>query len=282
VPLYKFGHTSLKSVTIRGNTNIGDKGAFAFSQVIKFNSVLKSIHLDLRTFLRNNSIGTFGVISIAQALKFNTSLESIYLNFDSRIEQGIEALADALKFNTSLQSVHLNVCLLEDEEMWMIADVLKVNTVLQNMHLSIQWYGIGDLGVKAIAEMIELNRTLQSIKLGHLEIKQLRSIATSLKRNTLLQKCVIEERLNFSHDREMEDCIEEIRQLIRKNVVRLNSEQRFLSVCLFVDMKRKKRQVDFNVLAFEVFPLMGFAKLPKTKVNSAWQLFLDFTRHLVK
>lgn len=74
-----------------GDSNIGDRGATALANALRYNTVLESLDLGY-----NNKIGDLGAASLAAALKVNTVLKTLILSENVIGDEGATALALAL------------------------------------------------------------------------------------------------------------------------------------------------------------------------------------------
>ena len=87
-----------------GDSNIGDRGATALADVLRYNTVLESLDLGY-----NNKIGDLGAASLAAALKLNTALKTLILSENLIGDEGATALALALlNKNTALSELDLS------------------------------------------------------------------------------------------------------------------------------------------------------------------------------
>jgi hypothetical protein len=108
-----------------------------------------------------------------------------------------------------------------------IAEALKVNSSLQRINLGSN--KIGAEGAGKIPEALKVNSSLQSINLGFNNIGE-----------TLLQ---------------------EINNSIERNVVNFKLQQKLASVCLFEALSERRGRLDWNVVIFEFFPLLGWSTI---------------------
>ena len=69
------------------NNNIGDQGAIAIAEALKFNAGLKFLGLN------NNNISDTGAIAIADALKFNADLKLEKLVVPDSLEKNPQLIA---------------------------------------------------------------------------------------------------------------------------------------------------------------------------------------------
>ena len=83
-------NTSVTTVDLSGNKEIGDEGAKALAEALKVNETVKKL------YLRSCGIGDDGAAAIAEALRSNTSLEYLDLDDNGFGEQGKQLLRDAV------------------------------------------------------------------------------------------------------------------------------------------------------------------------------------------
>jgi len=101
VDFLKNDTNNLKCLSVNLN-QITDHGAMHIAQVLKKNTMLKTLQL------RDNDIGDQGVIALAEALKHNSFLENLDLIKNRRItDPGVEAMAHALEINYSLCTLEI-------------------------------------------------------------------------------------------------------------------------------------------------------------------------------
>ena len=136
------------------DTEIGDEGAKAIAQAVKWNDVLT--HLDLN----NNIIG-----DEAQAVKWNDVLTHLDLNNNIIGDEGAKAIAEMLKDNGPLTKLFLNNNQIGNEGAKAIAEALKENHALTLLRLNNNL--IRDEGAKAIAEALKVNHTLTRLQFGY-------------------------------------------------------------------------------------------------------------------
>ena len=82
------------------NNNIGDQGAIAIAEALKFNAVMETLYLG------SNKIGDLGATAIAGALQVNAVLKTLYLTDNKIGDAGAAAIADALRVNGVLTALN--------------------------------------------------------------------------------------------------------------------------------------------------------------------------------
>ena len=157
--------------------NIGDEGAKAIAEALKFNvealkvnAVLYNLELVdnavLTTLhLKENKIGAEGAKAIAEALKVNAVVTTLSLYYNQIGDEGAKAIAKSLKVNSVLTTLDLYRNNIGPEGAKSIAEALKVNVVLTFLQLG--WNGIGDEGAEAIAEALKVNKVLTKLNLEY-------------------------------------------------------------------------------------------------------------------
>ena len=83
-------NTSVTTVDLSGNKEIGDEGAKALAEALKVNATVE------RLFLDRCGIGDDGAAAIAEALRSNTSLTKLILERTGISNQGKQPLRDAV------------------------------------------------------------------------------------------------------------------------------------------------------------------------------------------
>ena len=140
---------------------------------------------DICSFLLNsiahNNIGSKGASSIADALRVNTSLVKLNLGKklnkvveDNKIEAaGIAEIAAALKENSTISHFNVAKNQLGNNGAVAIAKVLEVNKTLDTLNLgilealSIADNAIADDGAVSLTKSLEKNSTLRILNLGN-------------------------------------------------------------------------------------------------------------------
>ena len=174
-----------------------------FGYYINFNSLKTIIHSlkqnipITKLLLWGNKIHFAEIVALAEALKINKTLKIIELDtiefgYDNRLYayNGSKAIANALRENTTLTEINLDENYIGDLGVKAIAEVLiKDNKTLKKLKLASNEFGVE--GAKAIAEALKENRSLITLdiqrnnKLGNEGIKVL---ADALKINKTLKE----------------------------------------------------------------------------------------------
>lgn len=103
---------------------------------------------------RNNEIGTEGVSALAAVLRVNSSLLHVDLQMNAFCSAGLQDLAASLCSNCWLQTLTLNNNALGDPSAASLADMLRSNQALRAIGLANT--GITDVGAKALAKALEV------------------------------------------------------------------------------------------------------------------------------
>jgi Ran GTPase-activating protein (RanGAP) involved in mRNA processing and transport len=103
------------------------------------------------------------IIQHAQLLLLNTRILAISLYYSGIGDEGAKYLAEAIKFNSSLQRIDL-----EDNNLGFEGATIKLSLSLQQINLGKN--NIGDEGAQSLVEALDLNSSLQEIRLYSNEI----------------------------------------------------------------------------------------------------------------
>lgn len=178
--------STLSSVSLNWNEELGDDGAAAIGNALVSNVALRELRLArcsigdtgaarlgiglqgrssaLHTLeLEGNVIGPAGAQALGTALKTNAGLDSLGLALNPLGANGAAALALGLRHNTNLTSLNLAGCELGDDGAEALALALRGNEVLRSLNL--QDNGIGRRGGAALASMLRINRALRHVNL---------------------------------------------------------------------------------------------------------------------
>jgi hypothetical protein len=137
-----------------------------------------------------------------------------------------------------------------EEKIEMIKDNKISEIYLGELEIDVHWAG-------KITEALKVNSSLQSIDLEENKIgaEGAGKIADALKVNSSLQS------INLGYSNIEETLFQEINNSIERNVVNLKLQQKLASVCLFEALSEKRGRLDWNVVIFEFFPLLGGSKI---------------------
>eukprot|EP01064_Diplonema_japonicum_P006432 TRINITY_DN14288_c2_g1_i1.p1 TRINITY_DN14288_c2_g1~~TRINITY_DN14288_c2_g1_i1.p1 ORF type:complete len:387 (+),score=71.05 TRINITY_DN14288_c2_g1_i1:48-1163(+) len=150
---------SLKYLNLSHNREIGDAGATALGEGLKWNSTLEILKLEYcgigwkggeeigrnivrasslkELHLKGNNLGSKGIQGIAQALAKNMTLVHLDLAdncFGIHLE-AVEALRDGIETNDSLTSIDLNLNSLVPAGATMLLEVLKTKPKIEVFHI---------------------------------------------------------------------------------------------------------------------------------------------------
>jgi len=118
-------------------------------------------HSAERLSLSRNDIGDEGARAVADSLRFNRRLHTIQLDSNGLGDEGARAVADALKFNHSVHSINLKNNGIGDEGARALAVALETNTALESIYLRCN--SIGNSGFAALAHACALSSSLKVI-----------------------------------------------------------------------------------------------------------------------
>jgi len=182
------------------SSQIGDRSALKIAEVLKNYKVLKSLNL------ARNQIGEIGIREIVKSLNESCALQLIFLNFSYNPigEAGIKAIVEILKVSP-LQSLCLDGNNIGNAGVEAIAAVLETNQTLTSLFLKKNKIGdsgiqtmmrafqkngalklsfldlsdnqFGNIGVKSVAALLEVNDTLISLNMSHNRIGNLGMMA---------------------------------------------------------------------------------------------------------
>jgi len=189
--------TTVRTLTLEWNDQLGDEGAAALGNALRHNSALRSLGLErcgvgdvgaaaLGVALRDNPasqlhelrlegnrIGVDGAAHLAAALSTvpregeltgaATRLRTLGLALNPLDAAGAALLARGLQRNDGLESLDLAGCNIGDEGAVALATALRGNTALRNLNLLSN--GIGAVGARALASMLRINPALRTLNL---------------------------------------------------------------------------------------------------------------------
>ena len=151
-----------------------------------FNSDFSFLSINLKIYQKSFN-------TIIEGLKQNIIIK---LTIDSCMISDEEAnvLATALTDNTTLEKLYLHQNNIGDEGAKAIAQVLETNKTLKLKILGLNKNNIGDEGAKAIAQVLETNTIFDSLYLNENNIgdEGAKAIARVLKTETLITLCLNE------------------------------------------------------------------------------------------
>lgn len=154
------------------NKFIDDKGAIAIAEALSHENTLKILKCD------GNKIGFMGAIAIRDMLLINNVLENLDISYNQIEHAGIKEIANALKNNVTLKKLNLagnymtsrrEVLEIKNEEIGKesalsIKEMLCENTALTTLNLA--GNSIGPVGIRAIMNGLEMNKTLLNLNLN--------------------------------------------------------------------------------------------------------------------
>lgn len=170
-------NTSITNINLAMN-NIDEVAARALARMLKVNHSLATLDLT------SNSVGDEGTASISDALQVNHTLTCLKLGENFISDDGIGALARALSVNQSIALLDLHGNEFQSEGLILLSDALKSNHSITVLNLNTN-NDVGASGGKALASALEVNQTLQHLRLEDVKIGLPGKIAlaNSLKAN---------------------------------------------------------------------------------------------------
>jgi hypothetical protein len=149
---------AVESIVFDVSSSMGDKGADALANAIKFNKTLRKITIP---FMK---LSSQSAINLVNSLKYNQTLREIGIFCPNIEDECVIALAHVLERNDTLRKVSLDSNNLSDESAIALADVLKYNHTLKEIRLGIN---VGNKGAVALAKALKCNGTLKKISFGN-------------------------------------------------------------------------------------------------------------------
>eukprot|EP01028_Stygiella_incarcerata_P013904 TRINITY_DN858_c1_g1_i6.p1 TRINITY_DN858_c1_g1~~TRINITY_DN858_c1_g1_i6.p1 ORF type:complete len:213 (+),score=57.47 TRINITY_DN858_c1_g1_i6:444-1082(+) len=176
-------NTSLISVCIAMNFDIGDEGLIRIAEGLDQNEFLKELNVT-ECRLTSKSVKRFG-----EMLEKNRSLTKILLDGNGSIESdGFAGLLKGMEENHSLEHISLRWCILESEDAKRIGEMLEKNTSLSFIDIQCTKF-IGEDGFVRIVKGLEKNTSILQLRVDTHQISQesLNSIDMLLERNRVIQ-----------------------------------------------------------------------------------------------
>ena len=179
---------TLKCLTLY-SIPFGNEGAAALAETLRTNA--GTFH---ELELQDNQMTWKGIESLAEALKHNTTLKAIKIYGDQVTDTGAAALAETLRHNTTLTDLALNKLAVSDMGGIALAEALRDNNTLSFFVLG--GSPIGDPTAMILAETIKANKKLRDIRLFHCKYLQdvgVKALAEALKTNSTLEALYLED-----------------------------------------------------------------------------------------
>jgi Ran GTPase-activating protein (RanGAP) involved in mRNA processing and transport len=165
------------------NNSIGNRGAASMYNWLQSNKTLEELDLS------KNQIGSLGANTVITAFRNNGRTRIRVLNL---AHNEIWDPDDGSFFskNTTLQVLNLEGNFINDEGIELIATGIAANEETALVKLLFGWNGLGDEGMIALAQMIEINSSIQVLGLGENEITSggARRMLSALALNTTLRE----------------------------------------------------------------------------------------------
>ena len=135
----------------------------------------------------SNYIDDDGAACIAKVLECSHVMNSLDLSCNEIGGKGLQSICQALITNTSLVQLDLYGCklVISEENGPVVSEMLQKNRTLEELRLSNN-PGISDTGMFYIAEGLQKNTSLKTLKMSHINEKGGKALATSIASNTSL------------------------------------------------------------------------------------------------
>jgi len=197
-------NTKLTSLTL---CNFTSSGSIKFAEAIQVTTTLQKLTIS------NNRIRDDGVIAISNSLKYNISLQELNMSKNMITSEGTKHITEAIQVNKTLKQLDLSINKIADEGTNFISDAL---IFLQ--HLNISHNNITDIGIKVIAEAIQINSTINNINVSknHISTEGLLYFMEAVKNNCTLQVVdVTRNNVTRSGFTSIKQCIENLQHPIQ-------------------------------------------------------------------
>ncbi|CAE7598878.1 NLRC3 [Symbiodinium sp. CCMP2456] len=146
--------------------DLGDYDAEVLAEVLQSNCSVTEINL------RHNKIGDVGVQALAEVFKVHCSIKKIDLSWNKVGLVGAQALAKAMEMNPAIKSVELSKCEIGDlgEKTMKLAHAISAIKFSKGVEVDLSRAGLGDSDAEALAEVIKMSSSIESIDLGSNQI----------------------------------------------------------------------------------------------------------------
>ena len=152
-------NSSVTGLWLKRN-HIGESGAHHIAQMLRHNRSIRTLDLV------NTQIGYEGLKAILEVLiSHNRTIERLYLGGNQICVKGALLLATLLSVNPAIKSLLLNVNYIGDAGAVILADALRDNQTLQE--LGIASNGVGCAGGITLIEAIQVHPALTHLDLGY-------------------------------------------------------------------------------------------------------------------
>jgi hypothetical protein len=155
--------------------------------------------------LKRTTLSDSGIATLCESLKSNRSLQSLLLSGSRKFKKlASKAVIDLLETNHRLSTLDVSDCDIKENMMILLAEILKSHPSLTDLDISENngWQReTSEEVAKAIAEVIRVNRTLQSINVYEMvDDKQIKYyIIPALEENFVLTNLLVRE-FDFEQD----------------------------------------------------------------------------------
>ena len=153
-------NSSLEKLDIGQNGGVGDEGIKHIAEALEHNKKLK-LALDLSA----NNIHEEGASYIAKMLCCSSIVEHLYLSHNPIGDTGTSFISNAVRETTALKTLNMSGCDITLQGAEKLSRALAQNSSLEK--LDIGWNkGVGDEGIRHIAEALEHNKQLKELWIG--------------------------------------------------------------------------------------------------------------------
>ena len=117
--------------------------------------------------LYNNNIHEEGASYIAKMLCSSNIVEHLYLSYNPIGDTGVSFNSNAVRETTSLKTLNMYACGITSQGAEELSKALAQNSSLEKLDMYIGWNGgVGDEGIRHIAEALEHNKPLKELWIG--------------------------------------------------------------------------------------------------------------------
>ena len=179
--------------------SLGNTEAVVISNLY-YNSEVKFLNVS------HSCISDDGVAAISEWLKNNNTIEKLDISYNTVDVKGSRQIGAIIQANETLQELDISHCDIPVDGTTVISNSLKKNTTLKNLHMS-----HNKVEAKRIAEVLQVNTSLQKLNISCCNITDVGAIIDSLQANCRLNE------LNMSLNKITADGAEKIAELIQIN-----------------------------------------------------------------
>ena len=175
--------SSLEKLDISSNRGVGDQGIRHIAEALEHNKQLK-----VALNLNENNIHEEGASNIAKMLCSSNIVEHLYLSSNPIGDTGASFISNALRKTTSLKTLNMYECDITSQGAEELSTALAQNSSLEKLDFGFNG-GVGDEGIRHIAEALEHNKQLKELWIGEcgLTDKGAAYLASALSVNNTLK-----------------------------------------------------------------------------------------------